>query len=116
MQQGELALVSEDYYSLKMAYFTETHLITSREFWLNKTSQIEGVTFNTGIYSHDGSTLALVLKNVLSIYKGKSLQILYGFNSNVSQIIAVGAYFFVKLEEGEIIGCNQEGQVNFLEC
>ena len=40
--------------------------------------------------------------------------ILYGFNSNVSQLLAVGEYFFVKLEDGDIIGCNEEGQVNFL--
>lgn len=30
IQEGELAFFSHDYYSLKIAYFTDLHLITSR--------------------------------------------------------------------------------------
>ena len=83
IQQGQLSFLSEDYYSLKISYFTDTHLITSREFWLNKTTQIEGVTFNLAAYSRQATTAALVLKNVLSLYQDSKLLTLYGFNNNV---------------------------------
>jgi hypothetical protein len=115
IQQGELAFVSEDYYSLKLAYFLDTHVIVSREFWLNKQTHVEGLTFNLAAYSPDASRMALVLKNVLSIYHGALLEIVYGFSSNVQQLLALGDYFFVKLEDGAILGCNSQHQVNFLE-
>ena len=90
IQQGHLAFFSHQYYSLKIAYFTDSHLITSREFWLNKNHHIEGVTFSIAAYSPDAKMLALALKNMLSIYSDSKLLRLYGFDSNVDQLVPVG--------------------------
>lgn len=48
--------------------------------------------------------MALALKNVLSLYSEKKLYRMYGFESNVEQLVVVGEYFFVKLESGDILG------------
>lgn len=113
--QGELTFFSHDYYSLKLAYFTDQHLITTREFWSNRHKTIEGATFTKATYSLDGKLIALVLKNMLSIYSENKLLRLYGFDSNVEQIVPLGEFFFVKLENNDILGCGEEKQVNFLE-
>ena len=49
--------------------------------------------------------MAIVLKNVLSIYEDNKLLTLYGFESNVAEVKAVGDYFFVRLDNGQIYGC-----------
>lgn len=97
IQQGELAFFSHDYYSLKLAYITETHLITTKEFWLNKHHSVEGVAYSQASYSHNGTTMALALKNVLSIYSSNKLLRMYGFDSNVDQMVPVAQFYFVKL-------------------
>ena len=51
---------------------------------------IEGVTFTNACYSPQARTMALVLKNVLSIYEDSKLLTLYGFDSNVAEVRAVG--------------------------
>ena len=58
---------------------------------------IEGVTYTMACYSPTATTMAVVLKNVLSIYEDNKLLTLYGFDSNVEQLVTVGQYFFVKL-------------------
>ncbi len=67
-------------------------------------------------FSPQAESIALALKNMLSIYKDNKLLRLYGFDSNVEQLVPVGEYFFVMLEDGNVIGCGHEEQVNFLEC
>ena len=52
---------------------------------------------------------------MLSIYSDNKLLRLYGFDSNVEQIVPLGDFFFVKLENNDILGCGEEKQVNFLE-
>jgi hypothetical protein len=52
---------------------------------------------------------------MLSIYNSKELLRLYGFDYNIVQIVPVGPYFFVKLEDGAIIGCTADMQVSFIE-
>lgn len=59
--------------------------------------------------------MALVLKNMMSIYQETKLVRLYGFDSNVEQLVPVGPYFFMKLASGQIIGCGVNQQVHFLE-
>ena len=68
-------------------------------------THIEGVTFTKACYSYSAKTVALVLKNVLSIYEDNKLLTLYGFDHNVEEVVNVGDYFFVKLDNGAIYGC-----------
>lgn len=98
--------MSHEYYNLSVAYYLETHLLASRSIWLNQVTRIEGVRFTLAAYSLDASFIALALKNVLSIYHKGELVKVYGFDHEVLEIVVSGAYFFLKLGDGTVIGCN----------
>ena len=77
-------------------------------------SKMEGVNYTLGAFSTDCQKIGLVLKNMISIYSQKKLLRLYGFEYNIVQLVPVGPYFFVKLEDGAIVGCGEDRQVGFL--
>ena len=53
IEQGDHAFFSDDYYYLKIAYYTEPHLLLCRELWLNRVDKIEGVKYNLAAFSTD---------------------------------------------------------------
>jgi hypothetical protein len=64
----------------------------------------------------DTTQIALALKNVLSIYEHGEIIKVYGFDYEILEMVVAGNYFFVKLGDGMVVGCNIEKQVRFLEC
>ncbi len=38
----------------------------------------------------------------------------YGFDYEIVEMVSAGEYFFLKLGNGQIVGCNQTKQVEFI--